>query len=106
MGGSMGSTAISVVYTVHTLCAQLPAFYRENHFFNSHLLAWHLVTGGWTTSIKVTSILAPIGPIIKLFVKHSCIRNAEGQLKAADAVAFSQCLLDAIPPSSQLHLDA
>ncbi len=63
----MGSTAISVVYTV---CAQLPAFYRENHFFNSHLLAWHLVTGGGTTLIKVTSILAPIGLIIKLFVKH------------------------------------
>src|SRR5258708_27575995 len=41
----------------------------------------------------------------KAFCK-ACIRNAEEQLKAADAIAFSQGLLDAIQPSSQIHLEA
>ncbi len=41
----------------------------------------------------------------KAFCK-ACIQNAEEQLEAADAVAFSQGLLDAIWPSSQIPLEA
>src|SRR5258708_14568170 len=51
------------------VCNCLPST-GKNHFFNSHLLAWHLVTGGGTILIKVTSISAPIGLIIMVFVKH------------------------------------
>src|SRR5258706_8615906 len=48
---------------VQFVCNCLPST-GKNHFFNSHLLAWHLVTGGGTTSIKKTRILGPIRTLL------------------------------------------
>ena len=97
----MGSTAISVVYPVHTIACLLQG--KPFLQFSSLGMAPH--DWWWDYFDKSDEHFGTNRTHHKAFCK-ACIQNAEEQLKAADAIAFSQGLLDAIWPSSQVHLEA
>ncbi len=77
MGGSMGSMAVSVVCTV---CAQLPAFYREKPFLQFSSFGMAPRDWWWDYFNKSDEHFGTDRTHHKLSFCKACIRNAEEQL--------------------------